>query len=236
MKILFFLFKHSHLVTETNLRFGFYCFCRAFFLGRFFICKLINTIIQKKRKLRIIFPQYVVILYLNYIRRNGYVWWYPLFCNPSFLLVFWTYKLFQSGIGLWTTKAVWQIRLIHGSSFAVTHGLYWLECQEQIRLATKTLVLPKKRHYLLTAICSAVHWSRLTDFTLLMWTPRFRCIPAQRIQKNTPKFHDAQRGPIHTKKLTLYVYFRKIKSNQQSTHLFHHNPRNTCCLHLWACC
>lgn len=46
-----------------------------------------------------------------------------------------------------------------------------------------------------TWICSGVHWSRLTDLTLEMWTPRFRWIPAQRIHMNTPRFQEAQRGP-----------------------------------------
>lgn len=46
-----------------------------------------------------------------------------------------------------------------------------------------------------TWICSGVHWSRLTDLTLEMWTPRLRWIPAQRMHMNTPRFHDAHRGP-----------------------------------------
>uniref|UniRef100_A0A2M4D6T9 Putative secreted protein n=1 Tax=Anopheles darlingi TaxID=43151 RepID=A0A2M4D6T9_ANODA len=44
--------------------------------------------------------------------------------------------------------------------------------------------------------CSGVQLSRFTDFTRLMCTPRFRCMPAQRMQRNTPKFQDAQRGPF----------------------------------------
>lgn len=51
-----------------------------------------------------------------------------------------------------------------------------------------------------TWICSGVHWSRLTDFTLEMWTPRLRWMPAQRIHMNTPRFHDAHRGPGMGKK------------------------------------
>lgn len=47
----------------------------------------------------------------------------------------------------------------------------------------------------ITCICSCVHWSRLTDFTLDIWTPRFLWIPAHRIQMNTPIFQDAHRGP-----------------------------------------
>lgn len=59
----------------------------------------------------------------------------------------------------------------------------------------------------LTATCSGVHVSKLTDFTLEMWTPRFLCIPAHRIHKNTPKFHDAQRGPekIHLSEILLML-------------------------------
>lgn len=48
----------------------------------------------------------------------------------------------------------------------------------------------------ITAICSAVHWSKLTDLTLEMCTPRFRWIPAHRIQMNTPRFHEVHRGPL----------------------------------------
>ena len=49
--------------------------------------------------------------------------------------------------------------------------------------------------YVYTWICSGVHWSRLTDLTLEMWTPRLRWMPAQRMHMNTPRFHDAHRGP-----------------------------------------
>lgn len=38
------------------------------------------------------------------------------------------------------------------------------------------------------------HDHRLWLRTFVRCTPRFRCIPAQRIHKNTPKFQDAQRG------------------------------------------
>ena len=49
----------------------------------------------------------------------------------------------------------------------------------------------------LTASCSAVQASRLTDFTFETWTPRLRWIPAHRMHRNTPRFHDAHRGPEH---------------------------------------
>ena len=58
-----------------------------------------------------------------------------------------------------------------------------------------------------TCICSCVHWSRLTDFTLDIWTPRFLWIPAQRIQMNTPIFQDAHRGPAKR-----HTAFHTIKS------------------------
>lgn len=47
----------------------------------------------------------------------------------------------------------------------------------------------------LTSICSGVHESRFTDFTLDICTPKFRCIPAQRMHRKTPRFHEAHRGP-----------------------------------------
>lgn len=46
-----------------------------------------------------------------------------------------------------------------------------------------------------TDICSGVHESRFTDFTRDIWTPRFRCIPAHRMHRKTPRFQEAQRGP-----------------------------------------
>ena len=46
-----------------------------------------------------------------------------------------------------------------------------------------------------TSICSGVQESRLTDFTREMCTPRLRWMPAQRMHRNTPRFHEAQRGP-----------------------------------------
>lgn len=48
-----------------------------------------------------------------------------------------------------------------------------------------------------TWICSVVHWSRLTDFTLDMCTPRFLWMPAHRMQINTPRFQDAHLGPVN---------------------------------------
>lgn len=47
----------------------------------------------------------------------------------------------------------------------------------------------------LTSICSGVHESRFTDLTLDICTPKFRCIPAHRMHRKTPRFHDAHRGP-----------------------------------------
>lgn len=46
-----------------------------------------------------------------------------------------------------------------------------------------------------TCICSGVHWSKLTDLTLDIWTPRFRCIPAHLMQIKTPVFQEAHLGP-----------------------------------------
>ena len=48
---------------------------------------------------------------------------------------------------------------------------------------------------LLTAICSGVHESKFIDFTLDICTPKFLCMPAHLIHKNTPMFHDAHLGP-----------------------------------------
>lgn len=42
--------------------------------------------------------------------------------------------------------------------------------------------------------CSGSHVSKLTDLTREMWTPRFLWIPAQRMQRNTPRFQAAHRG------------------------------------------
>ena len=47
------------------------------------------------------------------------------------------------------------------------------------------------------ATCSGVHVSSATDLTLLMWTPRLRWMPAQRMQTNMPMLCDAHRGPIN---------------------------------------
>lgn len=53
----------------------------------------------------------------------------------------------------------------------------------------------KTNDYINTTTCSGVQVSKLTDLTLLMWTPRFLCIPAHLIHKNIPKFQLAHRGP-----------------------------------------
>lgn len=57
-----------------------------------------------------------------------------------------------------------------------------------------------------TWICSGVHWSRLTDLTLEMCTPRLRWMPAQRIHMNTPRFHEAHRGPEKEKDEEMFFF------------------------------
>lgn len=51
-------------------------------------------------------------------------------------------------------------------------------------------------HHQLTATCCGVHVSRLTLLTLDIWTPRLRWMPAQRMHRKIPKFHDAHLGPV----------------------------------------
>lgn len=65
---------------------------------------------------------------------------------------------------------------------------YWSEAVCPISVHTQ-------EECVFTWICSGVHWSRLTDLTLEMCTPRLRWIPAQRIHMNTPRFQEAHRGP-----------------------------------------
>jgi len=50
----------------------------------------------------------------------------------------------------------------------------------------------------LTETCSPVHESRFTDLTRETWTPRFRWIPAHRMHRKIPRFHDAHLGPAAT--------------------------------------
>lgn len=61
-------------------------------------------------------------------------------------------------------------------------------------------ILTKVYKHWATWIWSEVHWSRLTDFTLDMCTPRFLWIPAHRMQINTPRFQDAHLGPDKARK------------------------------------
>ena len=48
---------------------------------------------------------------------------------------------------------------------------------------------------LCTVTCSGNHKSRLTDFTREICTPKLRWIPAQRMHKKIPRFHEAHLGP-----------------------------------------
>lgn len=61
-----------------------------------------------------------------------------------------------------------------------------------------------------TVICSGVQESKLTDLTFEMWTPKFLCIPAQRIHKNTPRFHEAHLGPKRGDKPLLYRKYQRV--------------------------
>ena len=62
----------------------------------------------------------------------------------------------------------------------------------------------------LTATWWGVHESKFTDFTLEIWTPKFRWIPAQRIHTKMPIFHEAHLGPWKKKKIS-YFLFDKTK-------------------------
>lgn len=70
-------------------------------------------------------------------------------------------------------------------------------------------------HCARTWICSWVHWSRFTDFTLDICTPRFLWIPAHRMQINTPMFQEAHRGPM------------KMETGQSSTN-YENVPAHLC--------
>lgn len=63
--------------------------------------------------------------------------------------------------------------------------------------------------FLLTDTCSAVHESRLTDFTFDRCTPKFLWIPAHRIHKKIPRFQEAHLGPDE-KFITYYMCRMKI--------------------------
>lgn len=65
-------------------------------------------------------------------------------------------------------------------------------------------------------ICSAVHESRFTDFTLEICTPRLRWKPAQRIQMKTPIFQLAHRGSKDLHQI-LRVSFAPLLFVSQST-------------------
>ena len=70
-----------------------------------------------------------------------------------------------------------------------------------------------------------VHESKFTDLTLDIWTPRFLCIPAQRIQRNTPKFQVAQRGPKNIRMQDIldlwYLMFYATMASTRQTFLMH---------------
>lgn len=101
-------------------------------------------------------------------------------------------------VGLRTTEIAWKITFPKLRSSFVSPLLDTLNTKEsKTRVRRNTRPGKSKQRWLqLTSICSGVHESRFTDFTLDIWTPKFRCIPAQRIQRKTPRFHDAHRGPV----------------------------------------
>lgn len=88
-----------------------------------------------------------------------------------------------------------------------------------------------------TWICSEVHWSRLTDFTLDMCTPRFLWIPAHRMQINTPRFQEAHLGPDKARTTDCYLNIEGCLKK----HMNMHDPAGTlsaksrlCILQQWA--
>ena len=101
-------------------------------------------------------------------------------------------------VGLRTTEVTWKITFPKLRSSLISPLLDALNTKEgktRVRRNSRPSK-SKMRSLQLTSICSGVHESRFTDFTLDIWTPKFRCIPAQRIQRKTPRFHDAHRGPV----------------------------------------
>lgn len=55
----------------------------------------------------------------------------------------------------------------------------------------------------LTSNCSSVHLSKLTDLTFEMCVPNFLCKPPQRMQRKTPKFHEAHRVPSNRNRYSM---------------------------------
>lgn len=101
-------------------------------------------------------------------------------------------------VGLRTTEVTWKITFPKLRSSLISPLLDALNTKEgktRVRRNSRPSK-SKMRSLQLTSICSGVHESRFTDFTRDIWTPKFRCMPAQRIQRKTPKFHDAHRGPV----------------------------------------
>lgn len=101
-------------------------------------------------------------------------------------------------VGLRATEITWKITFPKLRSSLISPLLDTLNTKEsKTRVRRNSRPDKSKTQTLqLTSICSGVHESRFTDFTLEIWTPKFRCIPAQRIQRKTPRFHDAHRGPV----------------------------------------
>lgn len=66
----------------------------------------------------------------------------------------------------------------------------WITFEQQDEHARAIQITKKTR----TSICGCVHVSRVQDFILDVSVPRLRCIPAQDMQRNTPKLVDAHLG------------------------------------------
>ena len=94
---------------------------------------------------------------------------------------------------------------------------------------------------ILTAVWCGVQESRFTDFTFDIWTPRFRWIPAQRMQTKMPIFHDAHLGPIiqRFRKINNCFFKRKVYSvsiqKRQSISSFFINEKSENIFYFFTC-
>lgn len=122
---------------------------------------------------------------------------HPLLGHVLFLFVLGPNETLQGGIGLRSSESVRQLSLVDCPRPAVSHVLQTGHLQKYIIDFIRPTMFSNVLNGLSSRTCSGDQVSKFTDLTRVMCTPRLRWIPAHRMHKNTPRFHDAHRGPVN---------------------------------------
>lgn len=134
------------------------------------------------------------------------------FSTPSFVIYPFC-RCFQSLTHIWQMKLFCDAQDLILSLEIISCSVHSPHASQRTRDTLLFSCTNAVRYENSTWICSEVHWSRLTDLTLDMWTPKFLWMPAHRMQIKTPRFQEAHLGPDNTRDTACVSNLKRVGGN-----------------------